>query len=391
MKEFLNLNHIALMQISFLIMFALTIISFGYSAFGKKSISSKYIVLGNTSYMFFFFIVSVVIGIKIPQIHVVVAFFDMTALILWIMGLNEAISMLKSKKFYIILSIINLILASVLYSIFLKYSVVRSTTSIIIVIILVDTIIRFYKNQKIRDLSTFKFTGYTLILFAMFKFIMTIYRFISMFYEEPIFKMSVFSSVNVLTLISLVFAIWINFAIAFLSYDILNNDVKKLSLIDHLTKLPNRRMIMNKFEEVFKIHERKKNNFAIAIFDLDDFKKVNDNYGHNIGDEVLEEFSDFLKNEIRDIDFVGRYGGEEFILIIQSDKMDQVKVMLNRFLLELNQKIFSSSKIKITISGGVVLVDKYEKFSDTNKIIALADDRLYIAKKNGKNQIAFKS
>jgi len=209
-------------------------------------------------------------------------------------------------------------------------------TSLMIVIVLINTIIKYSKNRRIKELDTYKFTKYSIILFIILKISMTTNLYILSLYENPIYKMQYFTAVNIMTLLSLIFAIWINFAIIFLKYDVLNNEMKKLSFIDKLTNLPNRRKIMEQVGKSYNLNMRDKLNFALAILDIDDFKKVNDEYGYTIGDEVLADFSKFLIEEIREIDFVGRYGGEEFIFIIYVDNMDEIKIILNRLLLKLN-------------------------------------------------------
>lgn len=389
MNTFLTLNHTALMYISFLIMLSLTIIRIGYCVLGKKGLSCKYTILGNVSYMLFFFIVSASIGGKVFGSHIWVAFLDLTSVILWMMGLNTITSMDHPRKLYIISSISNVVLIGVIFEVSQKYSLIRAITSIFIVIVLVDIIIRYYKNVKIKKLDTYKFTVITLIIFSVFKSVMIVYRFYSIGYENSILRMSMFASVNVLTLGSLIFAIWVNFSIVFLSYDRLNNNMKELSLHDYLTKLPNRRMISNKLDEFVNLYFRGKLYFAIVILDLDNFKRVNDTYGHNIGDEVLEDFSALLREDLRGIDFVGRYGGEEFILVLLEEDLVQVRAVLDRLMSDLNGKELSSCRINITVSGGVVLLDRNSDFKDINNIIAIADNRLYIAKENGKNQIVY--
>jgi diguanylate cyclase (GGDEF)-like protein len=238
-------------------------------------------------------------------------------------------------------------------------------------------------------MDTYKFTGYSLVLFIIFKSILTISRFISFQFETPALKMSALSSVNVMTLVSLIFAIWINFAIYFLYYDLLHHDVKEMSLRDHLTKLPNRRSIMNKIDEMYQLHSRGKMDFALAMFDLDDFKKVNDQYGHGIGDEVLVDFADFLKEEMRAIDFIGRYGGEEYILILLAENLEEARKILDRIMSRLSKNTLSSKEIHITFSGGVVWVGKDTRDMDSSVIISLADKRLYEAKTQGKNRMVY--
>ena len=128
--------------------------------------------------------------------------------------------------------------------------------------------------------------------------------------------------------------------------------------------------------------------FAILFIDLDGFKLINDTYGHEIGDEVLKELSKVLVNSVRDSDFVVRFGGEEFIIILQNikDKKEIIKVA------EKIRKTFENTKIAVngktlnkTISIGVSIFPK-----DTNKIweaIKFADLALYEAKRSGRNKV----
>ena len=125
------------------------------------------------------------------------------------------------------------------------------------------------------------------------------------------------------------------------------------------------------------------------MFDLDDFKKVNDQYGHGIGDEVLVGFADFLKEEMRTIDFIGRYGGEEYILILLVDNLEEARHILERIMRSLADKSLSSENIHITFSGGVVGVGKDTQDMDSSRIISLADQRLYEAKIQGKNRMIY--
>ncbi len=387
MNELLNMNHIQLMQISFLIMLALSIIMIGYSFTRKNNRSSQFIVFGNLTYMLFFFVISVDIGIPLPKSPIIVACLDLSAIIFWMMSINAAMSLIQPKKIYILASIINVVTVGIVYDIYGKFSIARSVTSLIIVFILIDTVIRLIKNDKIKKLNTFKFTVYSMLLFASFKLFLTINRVVSMQNEITIW--SIESSVNVLTFISLIFAIWINFTVNFFNYDILHNDMKELSLRDDLTKLPNRRMIMAKLTERFELYLRQQTGFALALVDIDNFKNVNDKYGHNIGDEVLVELSQFLEENIRNIDFVGRYGGEEFIFLIYVDDFEESKLMLHRVLEKLSKRTFSTNEINISMSGGVVSVGMNDSCKDINEIISKADKRLYVAKEMGKKQLRF--
>jgi len=162
-----------------------------------------------------------------------------------------------------------------------------------------------------------------------------------------------------------------------------NEELEKLYVTDKLTGLDNRHKLDITLDYEESRYTRYNQSFGIILIDIDDFKYVNDTYGHLVGDRVLIEIASILKNNIRKIDILGRWGGEEFLIIVpQSNKKD---------LLELSKKLkdyianndFKLSK-HITASFGLSL---YEK--NLHTLLKNADDALYQVKRNGKNNILF--
>lgn len=157
-----------------------------------------------------------------------------------------------------------------------------------------------------------------------------------------------------------------------------NEDLK----IDKITNLPTRLELENYIDRVQKNNKTK----IFVMCDIDDFKYVNDTYGHSTGDFVLNRVGTIFKNNIRSEDFVGRYGGEEFLIIFDTDDMD---VVLNR--LEVirysikNDLELLKKNINITISFGVSV---FEKEADIRETIQNADKAVYHVKGHGKNGIA---
>lgn len=152
---------------------------------------------------------------------------------------------------------------------------------------------------------------------------------------------------------------------------------KKISITDDLTNLYNRRFFVNKTKEFIKNNEL----ISIAIADIDDFKKINDKYGHCVGDKILIEFSEIIKNNVSSEEIVSRIGGEEFTIIFKDNKI-KTKEKLERIRKKIQDHEFSNN-IKITSSFGV------EDSENTcfNDIYLKADKNLYKAKKDGKNKI----
>ena len=165
-------------------------------------------------------------------------------------------------------------------------------------------------------------------------------------------------------------------------------ETKKSSGIDHLTKTLNRKA----FEEKLKIYDEKYkrlgSDYAIAFFDLDFFKKVNDTYGHEGGDIILKTFASLLLKLTRDIDIVGRFGGEEFIVAINYNSIDELYSYISRVknLVTKNKFIYKEHKIKVTFSAGVELRSLNESSTDT---VSKADKSLYKAKNSGRDKIVF--
>ncbi len=162
---------------------------------------------------------------------------------------------------------------------------------------------------------------------------------------------------------------------------------EQISRIDGLTGLYNRGYFQNLMDSEISRAERYKHNFSLLMVDIDDFKKINDTYGHQVGDEVLKELASLLNSFIRKHDAVARYGGEEFAIILPQTAKKDGRLFGNRVV-----NGIASSKVKeiskdnrLTISAGLA---GYPDDAHTQKdLIKKADDALYHAKRKGKNTL----
>lgn len=162
--------------------------------------------------------------------------------------------------------------------------------------------------------------------------------------------------------------------------------LNKLANTDCLTGLYNRSFFQKSFEEIILGLEDKKV-LSVAMLDIDDFKAINDKYGHDTGDRVLVGLSELIGGMIRKDDIFIRYGGEEFVLIMQNitrkksfERLDQIRRAIKKTTFEHNKV-----KISITVSIGLSYLEKEGDTKDS--IIKKADLALYIAKKNGKDRV----
>jgi diguanylate cyclase (GGDEF)-like protein len=155
---------------------------------------------------------------------------------------------------------------------------------------------------------------------------------------------------------------------------------------DALTKLFNRRSFDKVLQKAVALFNEKQLPFCLVMIDLDNFKHLNDTYGHSAGDEVLRCFGQILQRTMRQEDFAFRYGGEEFAVIASGDIAQNIKLFVNRIRVELkNTQInFEGQDISVTFSAGIACMNK--NFSQ-NDLIKAADAALYDAKNQGKDRI----
>lgn len=163
-----------------------------------------------------------------------------------------------------------------------------------------------------------------------------------------------------------------------------NQKLTELSTIDELTKVANRRKIMNQLQYALEDPDRNQKALSIAIFDLDNFKQVNDSMGHVVGDSVLADAAQIIKQTIRAGDSVGRYGGEEFLVLFPNTDLENAAKGSERIRRAIEAHNFING-LKVTISGGV----KQYEGEEAKEFIHFADKKLYEAKNRGKNLIVF--
>jgi len=165
------------------------------------------------------------------------------------------------------------------------------------------------------------------------------------------------------------------------------HEIRVLSLTDSLTQLSNRRSILTSLNHEQERSSRFGPSFSLLLIDLDHFKKVNDNWGHPAGDKVLVEASNALKAGVRKIDHVGRYGGEEFLVILPGTNLEgayQLAERCRKSLEALEIDLGNGDTIKITGSMGLFCNEKDQSVS-TDNMLHNADEALYKAKDSGRN------
>jgi diguanylate cyclase (GGDEF)-like protein len=163
--------------------------------------------------------------------------------------------------------------------------------------------------------------------------------------------------------------------------------IEELAELDELTGSFNRRCIMKLLDDELARAQRRGNPCSVALIDLDWFKHVNDTFGHPTGDEVLRTFAITVFANIRAVDKFGRYGGEEFLLILPDSTDDAAARSLDRLraiVAELDWSAFSPG-MSVTISAGVAMLKPAET---PDAILARADSALYAAKESGRNRVA---
>jgi two-component system cell cycle response regulator len=167
-----------------------------------------------------------------------------------------------------------------------------------------------------------------------------------------------------------------------------NDELKRISLTDGLTQIENRRSLNERLHEMWLHSVRLHEPISVVMCDIDKFKSVNDNYGHQAGDSVLKEFAQLLKGEAREIDRVGRYGGEEFLLILPGTVLDAAVTFAERLREKVEGNTFSyeGGTLVRTMSCGVAS-SPHPRVEDEEALLRAADDALYVAKETGRNRV----
>lgn len=367
----------------FILLFNIIIILFVVSSKIKYDI--KYLVFGNLVFFLQHLFVLLTINTRFSF-----AFFvnmsDVVASLFYMIGLLQIFKVKIPLKKIIGLLLFTAIALLVIDQVNSLHSLLRLATNIATAAIYIYGFFMVIKKKTKQEMLNSRFLLLILIYAIILKTTIVIFRIYSSTYEVSID--SIQSSVVVFTFLSLMLAISINIATLFSQYDKIYLELKKSSSTDYLTGVYNRKFMYDKISELKSLHLREKINFGVILIDINGFKKINDTFGHLEGDRILKTFAKKLRENIRDIDYIGRYGGDEFLLVaIIEDKESFLE--LHQRIIDNIEKIKTKDNQPITISGGAYLINDQKNFDSIDEIIQYVDTLLYNAKKNKNNQINY--
>ncbi|KAB7881195.1 GGDEF domain-containing response regulator [Poseidonibacter ostreae] len=165
---------------------------------------------------------------------------------------------------------------------------------------------------------------------------------------------------------------------------------KKLELVastDFLTNIPNRKYIFELGEKLISISKREKKYFSVLLFDIDFFKKVNDTYGHQIGDEVLKFITSQVTSTLRESDTLGRIGGEEFLILLNGTSKNGLNQLSEKIRLKVQNNPYKNKGILIPVTISIGIASLNQQNNTLKKLYIKADNAMYQAKKDGRNCI----
>ncbi len=177
-----------------------------------------------------------------------------------------------------------------------------------------------------------------------------------------------------------------------LKYQDMVKELKLLASTDAMTKLYNRRYFEKVALYIFNLAKRDTKDLSLIMIDIDDFKNVNDTYGHKVGDDVIIELANILLETQRKSDIICRYGGEEFVILLSNTSIDGANTVAQKLREDVEQSIVlleDNRELKYTISLGVSQVN-IQKETSIELVLKRADEALYEAKKSGKNKVCIK-
>jgi diguanylate cyclase (GGDEF)-like protein len=168
----------------------------------------------------------------------------------------------------------------------------------------------------------------------------------------------------------------------------MNDRLLLISRTDGLTGIANRRHLEERMHEMWEHATRLNEPLACVMCDIDKFKSVNDTYGHQAGDAVLKQFAEVLSHEAREIDRVGRYGGEEFMVLLPGTVLDAAVTFAERVRIAIEERTFTfeGGSLRRTVSAGVAAWP-HPRVHSHEELIKAADSALYVAKESGRNRV----
>ncbi|HEU4403263.1 MAG TPA: diguanylate cyclase [Candidatus Polarisedimenticolia bacterium] len=168
-----------------------------------------------------------------------------------------------------------------------------------------------------------------------------------------------------------------------------NEKLTRLSVTDDRTNLLNDRYLRRRLAEEFKRAQRYGNPLSVMMLDLDHFKQINDKYGHDCGDQVLREFGRLVTENAREIDIVGRFGGEEFLIILPSTDGIRAAIVAERVRKAAEERIYKYKEflVRITVSAGISSIPANRELRSDADLLKAADNALYRAKQVSRNKV----
>ena len=165
-------------------------------------------------------------------------------------------------------------------------------------------------------------------------------------------------------------------------------ELELLASTDPLTKLYNRRYFTDSSLHILSLCKRQNENLSLIILDIDNFKSINDTYGHKTGDDVIIHIANKLLNDQRQSDISCRFGGEEFVILLPNTSKDSAMTIAEKLRHKIENSVVETNEgiVKYTISLGVTTIDVQSE-QDIEAALKRADDALYVSKNNGKNQV----
>jgi diguanylate cyclase (GGDEF)-like protein len=163
-------------------------------------------------------------------------------------------------------------------------------------------------------------------------------------------------------------------------------EVERLAITDSLTGLYNHRHLFELADRELQRARRYQLPLAVIMLDIDDFKRVNDTYGHATGDQVLQGVADCCQKELRRVDVIGRYGGDEFVAVLPETGLSAACQVAERLRKSIAERVLDTKagRVTVTVSLGVAVLDDEHLTAET--LLDCADKALYVAKKNGRNR-----